>query len=260
MNRLNNRSFVLISCLALSTFVLAACSTPSEDTQSYKSAKVHTELAGLYYQRAQLGIAMDEVTQAVQANPDYAPAYGVRGLVHMALREDKEADEDFRKSLNLDSSDSDTQNNYGWFLCQRGREKESIQHFMAAIKNPMYATPGVAYLNAGLCSRKAGNTKDAEDFLLRALQVQPDSTQAMFALADLNFDNGDYSAAKRYFDSFAQRTDQLTPEQLWLGFRINRKVGDRNSEASYAMQLRNRFPDARETQLMTEMVKDGTAR
>jgi type IV pilus assembly protein PilF len=131
---------------------------------------------------------------------------------------------------------------------------------MAAIKNPMYATPGVAYLNAGLCSRKAGNTKDAEDFLLRALQVQPDSTQAMFALADLNFDNGDYSAAKRYFDSFAQRTDQLTPEQLWLGFRINRKVGDRNSEASYAMQLRNRFPDARETQLMTEMVKDGTAR
>lgn len=246
--------------MALPMFVLAACSTPSENSQSYKSAKVHTELAGLYYQRAQLGIAMDELTQALQADQDFAPAYSVRGLVHMALREDKEAEEDFKKSLHLDSTDSDTQNNYGWFLCQRGREQESIAHFMAAIKNPMYATPGLAYLNAGLCSRKGGNTKDAEDFLQKALQVQPDNTEAMFALADLNFANGDYSAAKRYFAGFSQRADKLTAEQLWLGFRINRKLGDHNSEASYAMQLRNRFPDSRETQMLTQMVKDGTAR
>jgi type IV pilus assembly protein PilF len=260
MNRLDNRSFFLKSCLALSMFALAACSTSPENSQSYKSAKVHTELAGLYYQRAQLGIAIDELTKALNADQDYAPAYGVRGLVHMALHEDKEAEEDFKKSLHLDSTDSDTQNNYGWFLCQRGREQESIAHFMAAIKNPMYTTPGLAYLNAGLCSRKAGNTRDAEDFLQKALQVQPDNTQAMFALADLNFANGDFSAAKRYFADFSQRADKLTAEQLWLGFRINRKVGDRNSEASYAMQLRNRFPDARETQMMTQMVNDGTAR
>jgi type IV pilus assembly protein PilF len=136
-------------------------------------------------------------------------------------------------------------------LCQRGREKESIPQFMAALKNPLYTTPGVAYLNAGVCSKKAGNNKDAEEFLQKALVVQPDMTQAMFALADLNFANGDYFTARKYFTDFAQKSDNLTPEQLWLGVRINRKAGDRNSEASYATQLRNRFPDARETQLLT---------
>jgi type IV pilus assembly protein PilF len=242
VNRLIYGSFLLV--------ILAGCSTPSDNSHALKSAKVHTELAGLYYERAQLGVALDELTQALQADQDYAPAYSVRGLVHMALREDKEAEEDFRRSLRLDNTDSDTQNNYGWFLCQRDREKESIPHFMAAIKNPMYKTPGLAYLNAGLCSKKAGNTKDAEEFLQEALLVQPDNTQALFALADLKYANADYFAASKYFADFSQKTDKLTAEQLWLGVRINRKVGDRNSEASYATQLRNRFPDARETQML----------
>jgi type IV pilus assembly protein PilF len=229
---------------------MAGCSTLSEDSHALKSAKVHTELAGLYYQRAQLGVAMDEVTQALNADSDYAPAYSVRGLVHMSLKEDKEAEEDFKHSLRLDNTDSDTHNNYGWFLCQRGREKESIPQFMSALKNPMYATPGLAYLNAGVCSRKAGNNKDAEEFLQKALIVQPDMAQAMFALADLNFANGDYFAAKKYFSDYSQKTDNMTAEQLWLGVRINRKVHDRNSEASFATQLRNRFPDAPETQML----------
>lgn len=235
--------------MAFSLALLAGCSTPSDGPHSSKSAKVHTELAGLYYERAQLGIALEELTQALNADRDYAPAYNVRGLVHMALREDKEAEEDFQKGLRLDNMDSDTHNNYGWFLCQHDREKESIAQFMAAIKNPLYATPGLAYLNAGQCSRKAGNNKDADEFLQKALLVQPDLTQAHFALAELSFSKADYFAAKQHFANFSQKTDNLSAEQLWLGVRINRKVGDRSSEASYGTQLRNRFPDARETQL-----------
>lgn len=234
----------------LSLAVLAGCGTTSGNSQAAKSAKVHTELAGLYYERAQLGIALDELGQALQSDPNYAPAYSVRGLVHMALREDKEAEEDFKKSLRLDNMDSDTHNNYGWFLCQRDRENESIAQFMAAIKNPLYTTPGLAYLNAGVCSKKAGKIKDAEDFLQRALLVQPEMPQALYALAELNYANADYFSAKRYFSNFAQKIDNPTAEQLWLGVRINRKAGDRNSEASFGTQLRNRYPDARETQML----------
>lgn len=241
-----NRLIVMLFSLAL----LAACSTTSDNSQGFKSAKVHTELAGLYYQRGQLGIALDELKNAMNADSDYAPAYNVRGLVNMALREDKNAEEDFKHSLDLDDTNSDTHNNYGWFLCQHDRAKEAIPQFMAALKNPLYTTPGLAYLNAGLCSRKAGNIKDAEDFLQKALQVQPGSTQALFALADLSFSNADYFSAKKYFADLSQKSDNLTAEQLWLGVRINRKIGDRNSEASYATQLRNRFPDARETQML----------
>lgn len=244
--------------IAVPLIVLAACGTPSggerltSDDLSYRannSAKVHTELAGLYYERAQLGVALGEVEQALQADRSYAPAYSMRGLLHMALREYKEAEEDFQQSLRLDKTDSDAHNNYGWFLCQRDREKDSIAHFMAALKNPLYTTPERAWLNAGLCSKKAGNNKDAEEFLLRALQLQSDLPQALMGMAELSFANGDYVAAKNYFARFSQKSDNLNAEQLWLAVRIERKIGDRNAEASYGLQLRKRFPDAKETQL-----------
>lgn len=243
--------------------LLSGCGTPSgggsqsqvqvqNDSRASASAKVHTELAGMYYERSQLGIALGEIAKALQADRNYAPAYNVRGLIHMALREDKDAEEDFRQSLQLDRDNSEAHNNYGWFLCQRDRAQESIPHFMSALKNPLYTTPERAYLNAGVCSQKAGKTKDAEEFLQRALQVQPGNPQALFALAELNFFNGDYLAAKRHFAGFAERVEEPSAEQLWLGVRIERKAGDRNAAASYAVQLRKRYPEARETQLMMQ--------
>jgi type IV pilus assembly protein PilF len=236
--------------LIFSMLVLAGCGTPSVDSTNSKSARVHTELAGLYYERGQYGVALEETEYALQADRNYAQAYSVRGLVHMTLREDEQAEEDFKKSLSIDRYDSDTHNNYGWFLCQRGREKESIPHFMAALKDPLYRTPGRAFLNAGTCSRKMGNNKDAEEFFQRALVAQPGMPQALLAMAEMSFAGGDYSAARRYFADFSKSSDDLTAEQLWLAVRISRKTGDRNSEASYGLQLRKRFPDARETELM----------
>lgn len=251
MNKLIAPSFSWAFFLTFSLFMLAGCGTPSGGSGGgIASAKVHTELAGLYYDRAQFGIALEEVEHALRSDQGYAPAYYMRGLIHMELREDKDAEDDFQRSIRLDKTDPKAHYNYGLFLCQRGREKESVAQFMEAVKNPLYGTPGLAYLNAGICSRKAGNNKDAEDFMQKSLRVQPELTQALFALAELNFANADYFSAKKYFANFSQKTDNLTAEQLWLGVRINRKVGDHNSEASFGTQLRNRFPDARETQLL----------
>jgi type IV pilus assembly protein PilF len=239
----------------LLVLAIAGCASQQggEPSRSQASAKVHTELAALYYERAQLGVALDELRQALLAEPDYAPAYSVRGLVHMALREDKEAEEDFQHSLHLDSVNSEAHNNYGWFMCQRGRERESVKQFLAALKNPLYATPETAYLNAGVCSRKAGEMKDAEEFLQKALLLKPDMPEAQLGLAELDFDNGDYMAAKSNFTRFAQGgAANMTAENLWLAVRIERKLGDRNAEDSYALQLRKRFPDSREAQLMLQ--------
>jgi len=228
--------------------VLSGCSSTTDSGRGRDSAKVHTELAGVYYQRAQMGVALDEVAKALSADSDYAPAYGVRGLIHMSLREDKEAEASFKKGLRLDKLDSDLHNNYGWFLCQRGREKESVTHFLAALKNPLYRTPGLSYLNAGLCSQKVGAVKDAEEFYQKALVVQPEMPRALQGMAELSFASGSYNAARKYFLNMSDGTENLIAEQLWLGVRINRKLGDRNSEASYGMQLRKLFPDAPETQ------------
>lgn len=227
--------------------------TPQMDSSRAQAvAKIHTELAAAYYERSQYSIALQEIGVAMKADASYAPAYNVRALVRMALREDDQADADFLRSLQLDGASSETHNNYGWFLCQRGREKESIRQFNDALSNPLYATPEMAYVNLGVCSKKAGLMKDVEGNLQRALILRPDMPEALYGMADWNYGNANYAVAKSYLTRLAQVSPDLNAEQLWLAVRIERKMRDRNSEASYALQLRKRFPNSRESRLLSQ--------
>lgn len=257
------RSLRKISLLCIAASVLAGCaSSPGGGsaasssatrplTRNEASAKAHTELAAQYYERGQYGVALDETAKALQAKPDYATAFTVRALVHMDLREYKEADDDFKHSLSLQPDDPDTHNNYGWFLCQRGNARESMPHFMAALKNPLYSTPAMAYMNAGICAKRAGELEDSEKFLRRALVLQPGLPGALIGLAEIDFNKGDYASAESNFTRFAQTNGAaLTSQNLWLAVRLERKLGNRNAEQSYALQLRKRFPDAPETHLL----------
>lgn len=225
-----------------------------DPTRAEAIAKARTELAAAYYERGQYSVSLEELAKALRADSDYAPIYNVRALVHMALREDAEAEDDFKRSLGIDAANSDTHNNYGWFLCQHGREREGIKHFLIAANDPLYTTPGKAYLNAGVCSQKSGATNDAEMYLQRALILQPDQPEALAGLADVAFINGDYVSAKSYFGRFERAsTTPLTAEKLLLAVRIEHKLGNRSAESGYEMRLKKSFPDSREVKLLGQI-------
>jgi len=97
-----------------------------EQSESAKkeSTALHTQLAGAYYSRGQYKIAIEEANKALSTNPSYAPAYNVLGLVYMNLHEDKLAKENFERALEIEPKDSETHNNFGWFLCQA----ENLSH------------------------------------------------------------------------------------------------------------------------------------
>jgi type IV pilus assembly protein PilF len=242
---------LLVGCAAGSGGAGSASSPSGEAGRAHASAKVHTELAGMYYSQGVYAVALEEVALAMRAEADYAPAYNMRALVHMALGEDKDAQQDFERSLRYDAKDSETRNNYGWFLCQHGREKESIEQFMEAVKNPLYSTPEKAYLNAGICIHRMGDSRAAQTYYQRALAAHPNMPQVYYQMAVLAFDDKDYAGARSSMMRFERASvDPLNAEALWLGYRISQQLGDRDSADSYALQLRRRYPDARETQLM----------
>ena len=57
--------------------------------------------------------------------------------------------------------------------------------------------------------------------------------------------------AKNNFQLFMQiNASAATAGNLWMGVHIERKLGDQTSEKIYAEQLRRRYPNARETQLL----------
>jgi len=243
--------------------VFSGCATQAEDESGLSSAtpttgsessermraRIHTELAANYFGIGNMGVALEEVKEALRADRNYGPAHNVAGLVYSQLKEDRLAEESFQRALSINPSDSDTHNNYGLFLCQRKQEREAIRHFMLAVRNPLNATPDRSYVNAGVCTRRGGDAAGAAEYFLLALKVRPDQPQALYQLADLSYARGNYAEAKHYLGRLTQAAP-ATAEYLWLGVRVERRLGDRNSEASYALQLRNRFPNSREARAL----------
>jgi type IV pilus assembly protein PilF len=65
----------------------------------------------------------------------------------------------------------------------------------------------------------------------------------------MSFADGRVQEARTFLNRYMQAAPP-TPEVLWLGVRIERALGDRQSEATYVQQLRRLFPGAPETQLL----------
>ena len=214
-------------------------------------ARIHTELASAYFERGNVGVALEELRTAIAADPNYAPAYSVLGLVHMDLHENDVAQRHFERALALSPNDPDINNNYGWFLCQTGHEQQSIAYFLAALKNPLYNTPARSYVNAGLCSIK-NNEADAINYFGRALRSEPDNLQALLNLASIQYKRGQLEVARGLIGRFNKLVEP-TAESLWLALRIERKLGDKGAENSLAVQLRRRFSGSPEYQ---KLLKD----
>lgn len=203
-------------------------------------AKVHTELGTLYYQAGNMGVALQEARVALESDVNYAPAYNLLALVHMLLRENELAQSNFERAIRLAPGDPEIANNYGWFLCQNGREREAIQYFLTAVKNPHYKTPTRPYTNAGLCSLRLKDDQAAEEYFRRAAAADGSNTTSLYQLADIAYRRGDYSKAKEFLGE-VHRMNEPNAESLWLAVRIERKLGDRQSEAGFSSQLRRKF-------------------
>lgn len=239
----------------LSAILLAGCaarpSAPPLDervssfdkTDSQKRAGIRLQLAVGYYQQGQMNVALDEVKQALQLDPDSADAHSMAALIYMDMGETSRAEENFLRALKLAPNDPDLSNNYGWFLCQNGRAGQSIAYFETALRNKMYQSPAKALNNAGACSQILKDPVAAERYFTEAFRYDPGNLTTNVNLAKINYARGDMERARFYINR-VMKADVSTADVLWLALKIEHKRGDRASEASLALQLRRRYPDS----------------
>ena len=208
-------------------------------------ARLHTELGSLYYNSGHLAVALEELRSAVSADSNYAPAHGMFGLVYMQLKEHDRAEASFERALRLSPNDADINHNYGWFLCQTGREQTSIKYFLHALRNPLYPKPWRSYSAAGSCMLRMNQPKDAEAFFERALKLEPDEPASLLHLGHIRYQQGNIGEARKLVARH-NKVVEPSPQSLWLALRIERKLGERVAEQSFANQLRRRFPESTE--------------
>ncbi|MGD9945627.1 MAG: type IV pilus biogenesis/stability protein PilW [Burkholderiaceae bacterium] len=256
----------LLAMVLAGAALLSGCATPpagsgdgrevasplpesTEESDTRRRARIRLELGASYYQQGNIPVALEELRQALQIDPTYAAAYGVLGLIYMDLGDRDRAEDAFQRGLKLRPTDPDLNNGYGWFLCNTGREKRAIEFFQKALANPLYATPAKPLHNAGICLLKSGDEAAAEAYFLRSFQVDPMNAVAMYNLGELFLKRRDAERARFYAQRLISTYDP-TAQTLWLALRVERTLGNRDAEASLATQLRRRFPESREANLL----------
>lgn len=255
MNIFELRCRILMSVLF--TLFLASCASQKLDSmppennptaanvEQQKRAAIRLQLAIDYYQQGQHKVALEEIRQALLVSPDLVDAYSVRALIFMDLNDKQRAEDNFVHALKLAPNNSDLLNNFGWFLCQNGKEKESIQYFEKVLKDQSYSSPVKVLGNAGVCSLRLKDIVNAERYFMMGFREQPGNPSINANLAKILYDKGEYENAKFYINRVV-KAEVMAADVLWLALKIENKLNDQQAVISLGTQLRRRHPTSKE--------------
>jgi type IV pilus assembly protein PilF len=248
----------LIGLIAVALLALPACK-PSppvyqpidrhKKPEPAQAAVANMQMAIEYMRLNNLEQARDRIERALGEAPENANVQETAGLVYERLNETSKAKHAFSTAARLGKQDPSIQNGYAGFLCRTGKTAEGEKLFLEVAKNPIYQTPEVALLNAGVCVGSAGDAVDAERYFNRALVLKPNMPEALLELGNLAFTRGDYKQSIDYVVRYLA-VNPASSEVLWLGFRAERKLGDNTAAAAYGQRIQSEFGDSQQAQML----------
>ncbi|HEU4517816.1 MAG TPA: type IV pilus biogenesis/stability protein PilW [Steroidobacteraceae bacterium] len=234
------RAALLAVALLVAAQALAQ-SQPTDPTQ--EAGRINARLAMEYLKRGQLQVAQEKIEKALVQNPRDVNVQLAAGLVYERLRENKTAEKHFRQAVKAAPESPEAQNALGAYLCRNKQQAKGEEMFVKAANNPLYRTPFVAYTNAGVCARSAGQLERAERYLRQALTSQVDYPETFAQLAGVLHDRGNNLQARAFVERFLAIAP-ATPDMLLLGYNIEVAMKDQAAAAGFRARLEKEFPDS----------------
>lgn len=239
--------------------LMAGCAAQREAAErKARLVQLHTQLGAGYMQRNQYDVAQQELSQALAIDADAPQANNVMALLQIRLKDPVKAEAHFKRALAADPRHSEVLNNYGTFLCEQGRMDEAEDKFKQALTDPLYPTPELANLNAGLCLMRKPAPRAAEKYFRAALAIHPRLAPALLQMARLSFDSGQTLAARGYMQRYLEVAKD-SPESLALAVDIERVLGNKDMQASYALRLSGKYPDSPEAKRLKAATSPSSA-
>lgn len=243
---------VLAGCVSTSTL-------PPAPVSEKEAAQYNMELGISYLRQGDLKTAQARLEKAVSQDSSLATAYRALGLVYERMDDIPAAEKNYRRSLTLAPGDPDTLNAMAAFLCLRKQETgEAMRYFDKALAVPeSQSTSNRAMLltNAGICAKRIDLGR-AEGYLRSALAADPGYTAALLQLADVAYERGHLLQARAFLERYLA-DGRATPDVLWLGYRVEKSLGQAAAAGSYAERLKKEFPMSMEAGELLEAERHG---
>jgi tetratricopeptide (TPR) repeat protein len=137
--------------------------------------------------------AIDDYTQAIKINPNYALAYYNRGIVRSELGDKPGAIDDYTLAIKINPNDANAYYNRGIVRSELGDKPGAIDDYTLAIKiNPNDAN---AYYGRGFVRNDLGDKQGAIDDYTLAIKINPNYANAYYGRGFVRNDLGDKQGA-----------------------------------------------------------------
>lgn len=237
--------------IVLLTSALTACAGIGGKSEKAKeSADVHLELGVRYMSMNKLELAKENLLVALKKDPDNVKVHNALAFLYEKLNMYDEANDHYETGLKLAPDDLGAQNNYGRFLCERGKYEEGVALLTQASSTPLNDRPWMALTNLGRCHVGMGQPQQAETYLRQALDANATYAPALLEMQKLSYKKGEYWAAKGYLQRYLAVAPH-TAETLWYAMQAERALGNQEPAEEYRQQLLEKFPlsdEAKKTQ------------
>lgn len=210
-----------------------------------KASDINVQLGIGYMQQNNLEVANQKLNRALMQNPDSAVAHNAYAILQERLLQYDVAEKHYKKGTELDKTNSQVHNNYGVFLCRRGRQAESEIYFLTALKQPLYNTPEFAYTNAGDCMKQIGEFKKAEGYFKKALAARSNFPAALVNLADLYYQQQKFTESLLYLNRY-NLIKNSTAKSLWLEARNHLGLDNMTLAHKKIELLKSTYPNSKE--------------
>ncbi|MCG3170630.1 MAG: Lipopolysaccharide assembly protein B [Pseudomonadales bacterium] len=240
-----------LGALLMAALLLSACTTTTITGSSFKADKEaeiqrRVEAATAYLEKGNTEQAVVHLRRALELDPRSAPVHDTLAQVFWRTGEYELAEDHFHRAIGADPKFSRARNNYAAFLYERGDTRAAIRELEQVVADTLYESRASAFANLGRAYNKVGDTARAEEVLQRAIKMDRRQWAALLELAAIEHARGQHVAATRHYERFRSLAPRQSPRSLLLGIGLARVTGDRDAEASYALQLRNLYPESAE--------------
>ena len=245
---------ILAGLVLALVFTSAGALEQENQVDTKKAGEANAQLALAYIRQGDLATAREKLEKAMDQNPDSVTTQLAAGFLYDRLGDDRKALSHFEEAVKLSRDDPSVLNSYGVFLCLKVDKKKGEAILLKAAASPMNRNPEFAYANAGRCARADGRPKDAEQYLRKALGYKADQLDALFEMASLEHELGNDLAARAFLERYAAAAP-VSAASLWLGYRIERGLGDNAQAALYADRIKRDYPMSAEMNALLDAEK-----
>ncbi len=230
------------------------CATGMSAEQRARDAEIHYELGTNMLNTGDPQGALREYLQASESNPELAQAHAGLGFLYaFSFARPAEAEEEFRRAIDIQPDYSAALNNFGAFYLSRQRFAEAIPLFERALANPLYPERFIAEGNLGWALYKTGKTDKGIARLRAAVIVQPKYCKGWRELGMIYSETGKLDDALESYGRYVAACPDA-PDSYLQRAKILARAG-KSDEARSDLERCAKAPPEKDTAAVTECSK-----